>query len=141
MIDRRRERALIKHYADRLSIRMGSAARPNPAQPVAGLSGGNQQKVVLARWLALKPRILIVDEPTRGIDVAAKSEVHQLLLQLADAGIGVLVISSELPEVLALSDRIVTLREGRLTGIVDRADASEEKLMALMTLDRSQSAA
>ncbi|HEX4767718.1 MAG TPA: ATP-binding cassette domain-containing protein [Lichenihabitans sp.] len=104
------------------------------AVPIATLSGGNQQKVVLARWLALKPKILIVDEPTRGIDVAAKAEVHQLLARLARDGIAVIVISSELPEVLALADRIVTLCEGRLTGEIARSDASEERLMRLMTL-------
>ncbi len=102
------ERGLVEQFRRALGIRMAS-----PDQPVGNLSGGNQQKVVLARWLALKPKILIVDEPTRGIDVAAKAEVHQLLGRLARDGIAVIVISSELPEVLALSDRIVTLCEGR----------------------------
>ena len=100
---------------------------------LANLSGGNQQKVVLARWLALKPKILIVDEPTRGIDVAAKAEVHQLIARLARDGIAVIVISSELPEVIALADRIVTLCEGRLTGEISRGEATEERLMRLMT--------
>src|SRR6202012_4535964 len=104
-----------------VGIRMAS-----PDQAVGNLSGGNQQKVVLARWLALKPKILIVDEPTRGIDVAAKAEVHPLLARLAHEGIAVIVISSELPEVLALADRIVTLCEGRLTGEMRRAEATEE---------------
>jgi len=122
------ERGLVEDYRSALGIRMAS-----PDQSIANLSGGNQQKVVLARWLALKPKILIVDEPTRGIDVAAKAEVHQLLGRLAREGIAVMVISSELPEVLALSDRILTLCEGRLTGEVMRADASEEQLMRLMT--------
>ncbi len=123
------EKALVQHYRSALGIRMAS-----PDQAIANLSGGNQQKVVLARWLALKPKILIVDEPTRGIDVAAKAEVHQLLARLARDGIAVIVISSELPEVLALADRIVTLCEGRLTGEIARSDASEERLMRLMTL-------
>jgi inositol transport system ATP-binding protein len=122
------ERGLVEEFRRALGIRMAS-----PDQPIANLSGGNQQKVVLARWLALKPKILIVDEPTRGIDVAAKAEVHQLLGRLARDGIAVIVISSELPEVLALSDRIVTLCEGRLTGELLRADATEEALMHLMT--------
>ena len=122
------ERALVERFRTALNIRLAS-----PDQAIANLSGGNQQKVVLARWLALKPKILIVDEPTRGIDVAAKAEVHQLLEQLAHDGIAVIVISSELPEVLALSDRIVTICEGRLTGEMARADASEEQLMQLMT--------
>ena len=122
------ERNLVEHYRKALGIRMAS-----PDQPVGNLSGGNQQKVVLARWLAVKPKVLIVDEPTRGIDVAAKAEVHQLLGRLAQDGIAVIVISSELPEVLALSDRIITLCEGRLTGELIRAEASEERLMHLMT--------
>ena len=130
------ERGLVQDYRSALGIRMAS-----PDQSIANLSGGNQQKVVLARWLALKPKILIVDEPTRGIDVAAKAEVHQLLGRLALEGIAVMVISSELPEVLALSDRILTLCEGRLTGDVLRADASEERLMRLMTARRGATVA
>ena len=96
-------------------------------QLVGNLSGGNQQKVVLARWLALRPKVLIVDEPTRGIDVGAKVEVHNLLFQMADAGIAIIVISSELPEVLALADRIVTMREGRVTGEVLREPTQTRK--------------
>ena len=109
-------------------------------QLVGNLSGGNQQKVVLARWLALRPRVLIVDEPTRGIDVGAKVEVHNLLFQMAEAGIAIIVISSELPEILAVADRIVTMREGRVTGEVMRADADQQKLMTLMTLGLKQAA-
>ena len=90
----------------------------SPDQAVGNLSGGNQQKVVLARWLALQPKVLIVDEPTRGIDVGAKAEVHKLLYELAGAGIAIIAISSELPEILTISDRIVTMREGRITGEV-----------------------
>jgi len=104
---------------------------------VRNLSGGNQQKVVLARWLALGPKILIVDEPTRGIDVAAKAEVHQLLGELAGAGIAILAVSSELPEILAIADRILTMREGRITGELPRAAASQERLMQMMTLGRA----
>ncbi len=122
------ERDLVEDYRRALGIRMAS-----PDQRIANLSGGNQQKVVLARWLALKPKVLIVDEPTRGIDVAAKAEVHQLLGRLARDGIAVVAISSELPEVLAISDRIVTLCEGRLTGEFSRAEANEEILMRAMT--------
>ena len=122
------ERDLVDRFRGALGIRLAS-----PDQAIANLSGGNQQKVVLARWLALKPRILIVDEPTRGIDVAAKAEVHGLLARLARDGIAVIVISSELQEVLALADRIVTLCEGRLTGELSRAEATEEGLMRLMT--------
>ena len=89
---------------------------------------------MLARWLALRPKILIVDEPTRGIDVGAKVEVHNLLFEMARNGIAVVAISSELPEVLAISDRIVVMREGRVTGEIMRSDANEETLMAMMTL-------
>ncbi len=134
-IDGRAESRLVAEYQDRLNIKMAGAD-----VAVGNLSGGNQQKVVLARWLALQPKVLIVDEPTRGIDVAAKAEVHQLLYELADSGIAVLAISSELPEILTISDRIVTMREGRLTGELPIAEATEEKLMQLMTMGRERAA-
>lgn len=129
----RREREALMDYKKMLTIRMAS-----PEQPIEGLSGGNQQKVILARWLARDPKVLIVDEPTRGVDVGAKAEVHQILVQLAARGIAVMVISSELPEVLAVSDRIVTMRRGRITGEMPAGEANEEKLMALMALDQSR---
>ena len=113
-VDDRAERELVESYRKALNIRFAS-----PEQIIINLSGGNQQKVVLARWLALKPKVLIVDEPTRGIDVGAKVEVHNLLFEMAASGVAVIAISSELPEILAISDRIVTMREGRLTGEVD----------------------
>jgi ABC-type sugar transport system ATPase subunit len=97
------------------------------------LSGGNQQKVVLAKWLAIKPQVLILDEPTRGIDVGAKAEVHRIIADLADEGVGILMISSELPEVLGMSDRILVMREGHLTGEFSRAEATQEKIMAAAT--------
>ncbi len=97
------------------------------------LSGGNQQKVVLAKWLARKPSLLIIDEPTRGIDVATKAEVHQLLVDLAGSGVAVLMISSELPEVLRVSDRILVMREGRLVAEYPKAGATEEQIMAAAT--------
>ena len=127
-IDEKREMKLVDEFRRLLSIRMAS-----PDQEVGLLSGGNQQKVVLARWLALRPKILIVDEPTRGIDVGSKVEVHNLLIDMAKSGIAVVVISSELPEILAVSDRIVTMREGRVTGEIDRSGATQEILMAMMT--------
>lgn len=129
----RRERAALADYRKMLSIRMAS-----PDQAIEGLSGGNQQKVVLARWLARDPKVLIVDEPTRGVDVGAKAEVHQILVQLAARGIAIMMISSELPEVLAVSDRIVTMRRGRITGEMPGIEANEERLMELMALDRRQ---
>ncbi len=131
----RAEAELVERFKKTLDIRMASADTH-----IADLSGGNQQKVVLARWLALKPKVLIVDEPTRGIDIAAKAEVHQQLDLMARAGIAIVAISSELPEVLAISDRIVTMREGRVTGGMPRDQATEESLMHLMTIDRSNEA-
>ena len=128
-IDERREDKLIDEFRRLLRIRMAG-----PNQETGNLSGGNQQKVVLARWLALRPKILIVDEPTRGIDVGSKVEVHNLLIEMAKSGIAVIVISSELPEILAISDRIVTMREGRVTGEISRAGATQEILMSMMTL-------
>jgi inositol transport system ATP-binding protein len=135
LVDAAREAALVETYRRKLAIKMAS-----PTQEVANLSGGNQQKVVLARWLALEPKVLIVDEPTRGIDVAAKAEVHQLLYDLADAGIAVIAISSELPEVLTISDRILTMRQGRITGEVSAGEATEERLMQLMALGELRAA-
>ena len=134
-ISRSKEEALVEEYRRLLNIRMSSSDHL-----VGNLSGGNQQKVILARWLALRPKVLIVDEPTRGIDVGAKVEVHNLLFQLAEAGIAIIVISSELPEVLALADRIVTMREGQVTGEILRTDANQEKLMTLMTLGSQRAA-
>jgi len=99
----------------------------------ATLSGGNQQKVVLAKWLATKPEVLIIDEPTRGIDVGTKAEVHRLLSQLAGEGMGILMISSELPEVLGMADRVLVMREGRITAEIDRADATSENVMYAAT--------
>ncbi len=128
-MDEEAERAMVEEYRKKLNIRMAS-----PEQLIASLSGGNQQKVTLARWLALRPKVLIVDEPTRGIDIGAKVEVHNLLFEMASSGISVIAISSELPEVLAISDRIVTMREGRVTGEINGEDANEEILLSMMTL-------
>ena len=104
---------------------------PDLFEPCINLSGGNQQKVLIARWLMTKPRILILDEPTRGIDVGAKAEIHRLISELAGQGVAVMMISSELPEVLGMSDRILVMHEGRMTGIVDRKDANQVKIMEL----------
>jgi len=106
---------------------------PTPEMRAANLSGGNQQKVALAKWLAFSPRVLIFDEPTRGIDVGAKAEIYQLIRKLAADGVAVIVISSEMEEVLGISDRIAVMHEGRLTGILDRAQFSEEAVMHLAT--------
>jgi ABC-type sugar transport system ATPase subunit len=95
------------------------------------LSGGNQQKVVLAKWLALQPRVLLLDEPTKGVDVGAKYEIHEVVRELASKGAACLVVSSDLPEVLALADRILVMREGRIRGEMAAAGADEEKVMRL----------
>ena len=97
------------------------------------LSGGNQQKVALAKWLATNPRILILDEPTRGIDVGSKSEIYKLIRKLADEGVAVMMVSSELEEVIGLADRVMVMHEGRCTGILDRDEISEENIMHLAT--------
>jgi inositol transport system ATP-binding protein len=104
---------------------------PNLHETVENLSGGNQQKLLIARWLLTKPRILILDEPTRGIDVGAKSEIHRLITGLAAEGVAVLMISSELPEVLGMSDRIMVMHEGHVSGFLNRAEATQVKIMDL----------
>ncbi len=129
-VRRAAERALAQEYADRLRVRT-----PSIEQEVRKLSGGNQQKVVLARWLARKPKVLILDEPTRGIDVGAKAEIYQIIADLAKEGVALLVISSELPEVLGLADRIVVMQNGRITGELSREDASEEAILSLAMAD------
>lgn len=128
VIDRRREFAAAEGFRQSLRIKA-----PSVNIGVAQLSGGNQQKVVLGKWLFTEPEILILDEPTRGIDVGAKYEIYALIQQLAAAGKGVILISSELPELLGLADRIYTLCEGVITGVLDRAEANQERLMRLMT--------
>jgi ribose transport system ATP-binding protein len=111
---------------DRLGIKAASMETL-----VSNLSGGNQQKVVLAKWLAMNPRVIIFDEPTRGIDVAAKSEVYRLMRELAERGVAIIMISSEMEEILGNSDRVAVMHDGRITGILDRAQCSEEALMRL----------
>jgi len=106
---------------------------PSIEQKVLNLSGGNQQKVVIAKWLALRPKILIMDEPTRGVDIGAKAEVHGLMHQLAADGVAILMISSELPEIIYMSDRILVMRQGRIAGELTRAEATQEAVMALAT--------
>ena len=116
------------------SVEISSLLRvktPDMSEPIINLSGGNQQKVLIGRWLLTKPKILILDEPTRGIDVGAKAEIHRLISKLAGQGVGVIMISSEMPEVLGMSDRIMVVHEGRVTGFLDRAEANQVKIMEL----------
>jgi rhamnose transport system ATP-binding protein len=122
------ERGFAADWALRLRVKYGRLT-----DPVSMLSGGNQQKAVLAKWLGRRPAVLIVDEPTRGIDVGTKAEVHRLLVQLARDGVGILMISSELPEVLRIGDRVLVMREGRLAAEYTHAEASEEKIMSAAT--------
>jgi rhamnose transport system ATP-binding protein len=128
LIPRGAERRFARDWAVRLQLKYGKLTNP-----VWTLSGGNQQKVVLAKWLARKPKVLIVDEPTRGIDVGTKAEVHRLLSELAAQGVAVLMISSELPEVLGMADRIVVLFEGRVMREFARAEATEDEIMHAAT--------
>ncbi len=124
----RKAETLAKTYVDALRI-----ATPSVHQIVGNLSGGNQQKVLLAKWLAMEPKVLIVDEPTRGVDVGARSEIYRLLRALADRGVALLVVSSDLPEVLALADRIVVMAEGRTVGELPGEGATEEQVLRLAT--------
>ena len=128
LMSRGRERAVAGEWTKRLGVRLRRLA-----DPVATLSGGNQQKVVLGKWLATKPAVLIVDEPTRGIDVGAKVEVHALLADLAREGIAVLMISSELSEVLGMADRVLVMHEGRIAAELPRGEATEESVMQAAT--------
>jgi len=115
-------------YVEKLAIKT-----PSVAQRVQNLSGGNQQKVIIAKWLTVDTDVLIFDEPTRGIDVGAKSEIYRLLNELARQGKAILMISSELPEILRMSHRIIVMCEGRITGELDSAEATQEKIMQLAT--------
>ncbi|WP_343714273.1 ATP-binding cassette domain-containing protein, partial [Inquilinus sp.] len=121
-----REAELARGTIGRLGVRC-----TGPQQPAGRLSGGNQQKVVIGKWLATAPRVLLLDEPTRGIDVGAKKEIYDLVFALADQGIAILLVSSELPELLLLADRVLVMCEGRQTGLLSRAEADQEAIMEL----------
>ncbi len=129
-IRRQMERDIVQRYVDKLRVQT-----PSVDQQVGKLSGGNQQKVVLARWLAVKPKLLILDEPTRGIDVGAKAEIYRLIDELANQGIAIMFISSEMPEILGLSDRIYVMQNGRITGELDGETATEEEILELAMAD------
>jgi ribose transport system ATP-binding protein/inositol transport system ATP-binding protein len=124
-VDRKGQQALVEEYIQKLSIHMD-----NPEQPVSSLSGGNQQKIVIAKWLACNPDILILDEPTRGIDVNAKAEIYELIHQITDAGVSVIFISSDLPEVMRISSRLAVVYEGKLQTIIPMSDeVTQEQVM------------
>lgn len=130
LIDRRAERDAAQHYVDRLRIRAASVFAE-----VGSLSGGNQQKVALARWLATRPAVLILDEPTQGVDIGAKSEIHALMQDLVEGGLAIIMISSELPEILGMSDRIAVMRKGSIAGVLSRNEATQHAVLALALED------
>ncbi len=124
LLQPRRERELVRRLVERLAVKT-----PSLDQQVRNLSGGNQQKIVLAKWLATRPKVLLLDEPTRGIDVNGKKEIYAIIHELARAGLGVVMVSSELPEILAVADRILVMAEGRLTAEFPRGEASEAGIL------------
>ena len=104
---------------------------PSQSTQIRSLSGGNQQKVIIGRWLLTKPEVLLLDEPTRGIDVGAKAEIYHLISELANRGVAVIMVSSELPEILGMSDRVMVMHEGRITGILEKDEADQETILSL----------
>jgi len=128
LINRLAERGMVDGYIKSLDIRVSSQE-----QKAVNLSGGNQQKVVLARWLALRPKVLLLDDPTRGIDVGARAAIHDLIVSLADQGVGIVFVSSELPEVLKISDRILAIADGQIMGEFTHDEATQEKIMLCAT--------
>jgi rhamnose transport system ATP-binding protein len=128
-IRHREERELAERYIGQLRVKA-----PSPYAKARTLSGGNQQKIALARWLAIKPRVLILDEPTQGVDVGSKSEIHALMMDLAEQGVAIVMISSEFPEILGMSDRIAVMRAGQLAGVVNRDEATQAKILSLAVI-------
>ncbi len=128
LVDKKRERALANEYVESMSIKISDLE-----QLVKNLSGGNQQKVVLSKWMATQPRILMFDEPTRGIDVGAKVEIYKLMNALVQQGVAIIMVSSELPEILSMSDRVMVIHQGGIAGILDRSEATQESIMEYAT--------
>jgi ribose transport system ATP-binding protein len=128
-VNSRKEKNIAEEYSGKMNVKASSLR-----QAVGKLSGGNQQKVMIARWLAARPQVLILDEPTRGIDVNAKAEIYYIINELAKNGMSIILISSELPELINMSDRIVVMNNGSVTGIID-SDFTQEKIMKLATTD------
>ena len=132
LIDRGRERAAAAAYVDKLRIKT-----PSVLAEVATLSGGNQQKVALARWLSTNPSVIILDEPTQGVDIGAKAEIHALMQMLVERGLAILMISSELPEILGMSDRVAVMHQGTVRGVLPRAEATQSRILALALANAS----
>ena len=126
IIDKRKEEAEAKKGIESFKIKT-----PSPDKKIVELSGGNQQKCIVARWITTNPKVLILDEPTKGIDVGAKSEFYQMICEFAKQGLGVILISSELPEVIGLSDRIIVMRGLHISGEIMREEATEDRLLSL----------
>ena len=126
LLDRAQETNIAERECRALNV-----VTPSPETQVGHLSGGNQQKIVLSKWLSMEPKVVFFDEPTRGIDIGAKADIYRLIRQLADRGVVIVMISSDMEELLAVSDRIVVMHEGRITGTVDRQAFSEETIMRL----------
>ena len=133
LVDTAAERSIAQQYVGELRIKT-----PSVDAMVRSLSGGNQQKVALARWLSLDPAVLMLDEPTQGVDVGSKVEIHDIIRALAARGVAVLMISSELPEILAMSDRIVVMRAGTIAGVLSRHEATQQNILSLAIGDRSR---
>jgi rhamnose transport system ATP-binding protein len=134
LVNHRQERDLAQKYVELLRIKTSSVFRTTGT-----LSGGNQQKVALARWLATHPRVMILDEPTQAVDIGSKSEIHQLIVQLAEQGMAILLISSELPELLGVCDRIGVMDGGTVAGILTRSEATQSNIMSLALGHRQSS--
>jgi rhamnose transport system ATP-binding protein len=128
LLDKKRERDTAKDLATRFQIKAADLG-----DPVQSLSGGNQQKVVLAKWMATDPQVLILDEPTKGVDVGSKSAVHTIVADLAAGGMAVIMVSSDLPEVLGMADRVIVMRRGRVRATFDRASATPQAVMQAAT--------
>ena len=123
-VNKKKEEQILDTYKEMLKIKT-----PSYDQTVGNLSGGNQQKIVIAKWLAAEPKVLILDEPTRGIDVGAKAEIYSIMNDLTRKGVSIIMVSSEMPEVIGMSDRICVMSEGKLTGIIEKPDFSQEKIL------------
>lgn len=127
-VDKKTEDDFVNMMIDRLKIKVQSSH-----DIVGNLSGGNQQKAVIAKWIGISPKVLILDEPTRGVDVGAKREIYGLMNELAERGVGIIMVSSDLSEILGVSDRVIVIREGEISGEVTREKATQENIMALAT--------
>ena len=125
-----REAEIAQNYIDKMHTKT-----PSQEQTVSNLSGGNQQKVMIGRWLATEPKVLILDEPTRGVDVGAKAEIYEIMNELTKAGLSIIMISSELPEIINMSDRVYVMYEGKITGCIEQENISQESIMHLATLE------